>query len=55
MRPLYEAEPASILNPTLFAELAGVLQEEIGSARLEDFEQPPDISAMLDNLPLLSQ
>jgi hypothetical protein len=47
MRPLRHAPPEYILNAALLTEVQNVLDNEIGKARLEDFQQPPELSQIL--------
>ena len=47
VRPLRHAPPSSILNPTLLNNVLSILRSEVGDARLEDFEQPPELRQIL--------
>ncbi len=47
VRPLRHAPPSKILNPTLLQDVLSILSSEIGDARLEDFEQPPELGQIL--------
>lgn len=43
VRPLADAEPSQILNPTLLDDVLQILHTELGDARLEDFPLPAEI------------
>ena len=43
-RPVRSADKSQVANRTLYDEIFGVLDRELGDTRLEDFESPPDLS-----------
>lgn len=46
-RPLRHADRSMIGNKTLLAQVLTILDGELGETRLEDFEQPPELSEIL--------
>lgn len=47
VRPLRGAHESMIANPLLLSQVLKVLESELGSQRLEDFRQPPELSELL--------
>ncbi|MGI9473138.1 MAG: hypothetical protein ACR2NZ_16470 [Rubripirellula sp.] len=46
-RPVRQADSSLIANRTLFKEVFGILDRELGETRLEDFQLPPELSDVL--------
>lgn len=46
-RPLKDAPAAEILNPVLFSEIREILESDLGTARLEDFDHLPKLQDFL--------
>ena len=47
IRPLRSARERSIANPRLYSQIREILDRELGSKRLEDFQDPPELSEIV--------